>query len=261
MSLISQNNRIYWVIYQNDCLLLLKENNQFLSSIESILVDFENSYKINEINSCEYYCTELAQDIALPSTIHALPLKTALALLSDTDYGIAVKAYSVIQWEKNHQFCGCCGSRTLSQMNRFERSCSACKLSFFPRISPSIIVLIKKGDRLLMARGPHHPSGVYGLIAGFVEVGETLEAAVHREVMEEVGLKIKNLVYAGSQPWPFPHSLMMAFTADYESGDITINKDEIEQAGWYRYDQLPGLPSTKISIASKLIDDFISDFL
>ena len=120
-----------------------------------------------------------------------------------------------------------------------------------------MIVLIHQDDHLLMARSAHFPPGVYGLIAGFVEAGESIEEAVHREVKEEVGLTIKSLVYCGSQPWPFPDSLMMAFTADYEAGEITMDQVEIEDAGWYKYDKLPGLPSMALSIAMKLIDDFV----
>lgn len=108
-----------------------------------------------------------------------------------------------------------------------------------------------------MARSPHFAPGVYGLIAGFVDPGENIEEAVHREVKEEVGLKIKNLVYYGSQPWPFPDSLMLAFTADYESGEIVMEPGEIEAAGWYKYNNLPGLPSSTLSIGMKLIMDFV----
>jgi NAD+ diphosphatase len=118
-------------------------------------------------------------------------------------------------------------------------------------------VLIKKGEHLLMARGSHFPPGIYGLIAGFVETGENLEEAIRREVKEEVGIEIKNPSYFGSQAWPFPDSLMIAFLVEYASGDIQIDKDEIEEAGWYRYDNLPGLPSMKISIASKLLESFV----
>lgn len=109
-----------------------------------------------------------------------------------------------------------------------------------------------------MARSPHFLPGIYGLIAGFVETGESIEETVHREVAEEVGIKIKNLSYFGSQPWPFPDSLMIAFMAEYESGEIIIDKNEIEEAGWYRYDDLPGRPSMSFSIASTMLDNFIN---
>jgi NAD+ diphosphatase len=119
--------------------------------------------------------------------------------------------------------------------------------------------LIHRDDQILMARSPHFPPGVYGLIAGFVEAGESVEEAVHREVKEEVGLAIKNLRYFGSQAWPFPDSLMIGFFAEYESGDLLIDHSEIEEAGWYHYDQLPGHPSVTISIAYKLIKAFIAE--
>jgi NAD+ diphosphatase len=110
-----------------------------------------------------------------------------------------------------------------------------------------------------MARSPHFIPGAYGLIAGFIEVGESIEEAVHREVKEEVSINIKNLRYFGSQPWPFPDSLMIGFIADYASGEINIDHEEIEAAGWYKFDNLPGRPSTRISIASQLIEHFVAE--
>ena len=245
-------------IFQNEDILLLKNNELPANSdLKSITPDFLRRFELGSVNDKNYFCAELSQNTLIPETLHVLSLRDTLPLLNPGDYSMAVKAYSVIRWDKNQQFCSCCGNRTLTKDQGFERVCPFCHLSFFPRISPSIIVLIKKADHLLMARSPTFLPGAYGLIAGFVEVGESIEEAVHREVKEEVGIKIKNLSYFGSQPWPFPDSLMIAFTADYCSGDILINADEIEEAGWYRYDNLPGRPSTSISIASELIDSFI----
>src|SRR5690606_2224103 len=121
----------------------------------------------------------------------------------------------------------------------FERTCPTCHLAAYPRISPSIIVRIHKGDQILMARSPHFAPGIYGLIAGFVESGETLEETIHREVMEEVGIKVKNIRYFDSQPWPFPDSLMIGFTAEHASGDIQVDHHEIEHADWYGKDNIP----------------------
>jgi NAD+ diphosphatase len=195
----------------------------------------------------------------LPSGLGSVPLKKALGILGDTWYATAAKAFSILHWDKTHQFCGQCGKPTEAKIGTFERICNHCGISHYPRISPSIIVLVKKEDKIVMSRSLHFPSGAYGLIAGFVEVGETIEDAVHREVKEEVGLAIQNLHYFGSQSWPFPDALMIAFTADYLSGEIMIDQQELESAGWYRYDNLPGYPSSSISIARKLIDQFVKE--
>lgn len=249
-------------IIQNDELLLLKKNNElpFAEEIKPLAPHFLRRFELGTLNNLDYFCAEIDHGIVIPEAFNVLSLRPALSLLNDNVYRIAVKAYSVIRWDKNHQFCSRCGGRTVYKGAGFERSCMFCHLSFFPRISPSIIVLIKKADHLLMARSPHFLPGVYGLIAGFVDAGESIEEAVHREVKEEIGIKVKNLNYFGSQQWPFPDSLMIALTADYCSGDITINSDEIEEAGWYKYDNLPGRPQSSISIASKLIDSFINSY-
>lgn len=184
-----------------------------------------------------------------------MTIRDALNVI-DKDYmSLLVKGLSVIKWDKNHRFCGACAKET-TLTDHLERCCLDCQINYYPRISPAVIVLIYRGDQILMARSPHFPPGVYGLIAGFVEAGETIEATVHREVFEEIGIKIKNLAYYGSQPWPFPDSLMLGFVAEYESGEIVIDPNEIEHAGWYQYDQLPGLPSTSISIAYEMINKF-----
>ena len=254
-------HQAFWFIFQNNELLLLRENNTLPGDAEcaSVALYFLRRFQLGKLNNIEYYCAEMSKDVSIPDMFHSLTLRQALPLFENDKYGLAVKAYSIMNWDSNHQFCGCCGSLTTHQVKDFERQCPSCKLSFFPRISPSIIVLIKKENHLLMARSPHFPPGVYGLIAGFVNAGESIEEAVHREVKEEVGLTIKNLLYCGSQPWPFPDSLMMAFTADYETGEIIMDQDEIEDAGWYEYDKLPGLPSMALSIAMKLIDDFVME--
>ncbi len=247
-------------IFKKGELLLLKINNglPFVEEIKTLTPHFVRRFELGPLNNLNYFCAEIDQEIFIPEVFHVLPLRHALSLLNDNLICLAVKAYSVIRWDKNHQFCGRCGRRTVHKPPGFERSCMLCHLSFFPRISPSIIVLIKKTDHLLMARSPHFLPGVYGLISGFIDIGESIEEAVHREVKEEVGIKIKNLNYFGSQQWPFPDSLMIAFTADHLSGDIIINSDEIEEAGWYKYNNLPGKPQTSASIASKLIEAFVN---
>ncbi len=248
-----------WLIIRENEVLLNKKGTLPTSSETAFLhTTFSRHFRIGIFNGIEYFCAELSSDNVAPSEFTTIPLRKALSLFDPGQYGIGVKAYSILNWDKNHKYCGRCGGSTVHQGKGFERVCRTCQLSFFPRISPSIIVLIYKEEQLVMARSSHFPPGAYGLIAGFVEAGENLEEAVHREVQEEVGLKIKNLSYFGSQPWPFPDSLMVAFIAEYESGEIVIDQDEIESAGWYRYDNLPGRPSSAISIASTLLDSFVN---
>ena len=133
------------------------------------------------------------------------------------------------------------------------RACPACKLSVYPRVAPAVMALVRRGRELLLGRSPHFPAGMYSALAGFVEPGETLEQCVARELAEEVGVRVENLAYFASQPWPFPHSLMIAFVCDWAGGEIRPQEGEIEAAGWFDVLQLPKLPS-KISIARRLID-------
>ena len=138
------------------------------------------------------------------------------------------------------------------------KKCPNCGELFYPRISPAVIVLIKKGNEILLARSPNFPSGLYGLVAGFIEPGESAETAVVREIREEVGIEVKNITYFGTQAWPFPNSLMIGFTAEYDSGEVLPDGVEIEDAGWFSAEKLPVLPG-KISISRKLIDHFLQE--
>lgn len=251
----------YWFVFQNDLLLIVKnEEHNFLldtPSVEMFKNSFLRQHKLAQFDQFDVFCAEISKEISLPDNLDTLSLRKALEILGDDWYNIAAKAYAIITWDKNHQFCGRCGSPTKQTPGHFERQCTHCGLSFYPRISPSIIVRIHKDDEILLARSPHFAPGVYGLIAGFVEPGESVEDAVYREVQEEVGIQIKNLTYYGSQAWPFPDSLMIGFTADYAGGELVINETEIEDAGWYKATNMPGGPSSSVSIARKLINDFI----
>ena len=249
-----------WFVFQNNGLLLLSRHNQLPTDTDLMAISphFLRRFSLGERDGVHYHCAEISKTLPIHDEFQITPLKTSLSIFEPDKYGLIVKAYSILNWDKNHQFCSCCGNVTVLKAKAFERACAPCGLAFFPRISPSIIVLIQKEDHVLMARSPHFAPGVYALIAGFVESGESAEETVHREVLEEVGIHIKNLSYYGSQPWPFQDSLMIAFKADYASGDIVIDREEIEEAGWYRYDNLPGRPSTPASISSKLLDDYIS---
>ena len=183
-----------------------------------------------------------------------LGLRNLFGLMGDDFYQAAARAVQLLHWDHTHQYCGRCGARTETKAGEHAKTCPACGLLSYPRISPAVICAITRGDQILLARRP--AMKYFSVIAGFVEPGETLEACLRREIREEVGIEIKNTGYFGSQSWPFPHSLMVAFTAEYAGGEIIADGMEIEEAGWYKAKNLPPLPPP-VSIANRLINWFI----
>lgn len=193
----------------------------------------------------------------LPAGYEWLGLRSQLEQLSAPYFQLAGRALQIAQWYYDHQYCGRCGRST--QQDEIDRAkfCAHCELRFYPRISPCMIVLVTRGDELLLAHHQRASRIVYSTLAGFVEAGESVEDCVRREVMEEVGLTLGELRYFGSQPWPFPGQLMLGFFASYAAGDINIDPKEIVDAQWFRYDQLPTVP-VNASVAGQLIAHFVA---
>lgn len=171
-------------------------------------------------------------------------------------FDLLATAAGLANWRNEHRFCGRCGSPTQARSDEYAHECPRCHLRHYPRVAPCIITLVWREDALLLARSPRFAPGVYSTLAGFIETGESAEQALHREVAEEVSVSIGNLKYLGSQAWPFPHSLMLGYWAEYLGGAIQIDGVEIEDANWYPLDNLPALPA-KTSIARYLIDSFL----
>ena len=172
-------------------------------------------------------------------------------------FQLAGRGVQLAEFYRSHQFCGYCGHPMHPSKTEWAMLCSHCRERYYPQIAPCIIVAIRRGDSILLAQHTRHRNGVYTVLAGFTEVGETLEQTVAREVMEESGITVKNVRYVTSQPWPFPQSLMTAFMAEYDSGDIVIDTKELLDAGWYRYDNLPLLPEPG-TVARRLIEDTVA---
>ncbi|HOT79462.1 MAG TPA: NAD(+) diphosphatase [Microthrixaceae bacterium] len=198
-----------------------------------------------------------------PSDGAALDLFTLSVRAPEAEWVAAGRAVQIAEWARTHRFCGRCGSRTEPVPNERAMRCPECRLLAFPRVAPAMITLVTKGDpgpdqQVLLAHGVQFPMPMYSCLAGFVEPGETLEGAVVREVMEEVGVLVGNVTYRSSQPWPFPHSLMIGFRADWQAGDILCDPTEIVDAGWYTRDALPNTPPG-VSIARRLIDEWIAE--
>jgi NAD+ diphosphatase len=184
-------------------------------------------------------------------------LRAAMMAMPAPQMGVAARAAQVLEWDRAHRFCGACGTPTEALLHERARRCPACGQTAYPRITPAMMVLVWRPGEVLLARAPHFAKGMFSALAGFVEAGETLEQCVERETLEEVGVRIADLRYYGSQSWPFPHSLMLAFTARWAGGEIVPQQGEIEEAGWYRLDALPGIPP-RFSISGHLIRDTVA---
>jgi NAD+ diphosphatase len=204
------------------------------------------------------FCVELPETDTAPEGASLLGLREVYGRVPDDHFALAGRAIQILSWDKSHQFCGACATPTKLKDNERARECPSCGLVSYPRLAPAVMALVRRGGQLLLGRSPHFPPGMYSALAGFVDPGESLEQTITREVQEEVGLRVKNVRYFASQPWPFPHSLMIAFTCDYADGEITPDPTEIEDAQWFSLDALPRLPS-KISISRRLIDSVIAD--
>jgi len=192
-----------------------------------------------------------------PADGAALDLYSYFGRADEVEWLVAGRAVQLVEWARTHRFCGRCGERTQPQPGERAMRCPSCGLLAFPRLAPAMITLVTKGEQALLARGVQFRNPVYSCLAGFVEPGESLEGAVVREVREEVGVEVGNVRYWGSQPWPFPHSLMVGFTAEWESGEIDIDPREIVDAQWFTRDDMPPVPPP-ISIARKLIDAWLT---
>lgn len=201
-----------------------------------------------------------AVSISLPENVPAphilIGLREAYPCMAPEDYRAAAKASELMHWDRQSRRCGVCG-KPLVRDTEISKKCPSCGNEVFAQVSPAIIVLVRRGNAALLVHARNFRRHFFGLVAGFVETGESLEDCVHREVMEETSLKVKNIRYRRSQAWPFPNSLMMGFTADYESGELRFADGELTEGGFFTADNLPQLPAAP-SIARSLIDEWIA---
>ena len=252
-----------WFIFRGNELLVIEEGET--AALPTTPDDFDlirQHYlgKIEGETAVDCFAAEVTIETEVPPEMAFAGLRQLFTRLP-TDYiWLAGRAVQIIDWDRTHLFCGRCATPNEILPHERAKKCPNCGLITYPRISPAIIVRVDRVidgiPHLLLARNGRWRSGWYSVLAGFVEPGETLEECVHREVLEEVGIQLKNVRYFGSQPWPFPNSLMLAFTAEYASGDIVLEEEEIEDANWFTVDTLPNLPS-RMSIARRLVDDFV----
>jgi len=253
---------MYWFIFlSRNILLQEKEGTLCLPQGEEAPVELQPWTQVLALpeldgQPCRAFELNAPPKEGLPAGMKTVELRSTFPLLPAEHYRMAGKAAELIYWDQNTRYCGYCGAPTAMQ-TAISKRCTQCGKEIWPTVSPAIIVRITRNDQVLLVHARNFRRADYfGLVAGFLETGETLEACVRREVMEETGLTIRNLRYFGSQPWPFPSGIMVGFTAEWESGELRLQQEELSKGGWYSRDNLPHIPD-KSSIARRLIDDWL----
>ena len=254
----------HWLIFNRDQ-LLVPEEGDLLPLMSWSDLPFLHHYQdqVHHLHAADLplshplYIIDLGAESISAAGWRNAGLRELMTSEPPVTYETLSRAWQYVHFQRTHRFCGRCGSPTQPVDWEVAVQCHQCGHRCYPRVSPCTIVAVYRGKEILLARGVRHSNPkMYSIIAGFVESGESVEQATHREVGEEVGVKIKNLEYFGSQAWPFPHSLMMGYLAEYDSGDIVIDEKEIVDADWYHIDNLPMLPP-KLSIAGKILEALI----
>ena len=250
---MSNVNNVYWFIFFNDQLLLQKKGETYTIPYSiNPPVPVKNVLEVSLLEDMPACTASVDTPLEEPAEYLPMGLRASYDYLDPVLHKIAGKAYELIYWDQHSRFCPSCGTKTVMQTT-ISKQCPNCKYEIYPVVSPAILVLIRKGDAILLVHARNFRGSFYGLVAGFLETGETLEECVRREVMEETGLEINNITYFGNQPWPYPSNLMVGFIADYVSGTIRLQDEELSEGAFFTKDNLPELPR-KLSLARKMID-------
>jgi NAD+ diphosphatase len=228
----------------------------FLKDLAGRGIRLEEETYLGTLDGRQCFVGSLEDGCQAPEGLVLVDLRSLLDRLPPEQVRLAGRAFQLVRWMRSQRYCGRCGSKTEDEAAERAKRCPSCGLVVYPRISPAIIVAVTRDDRILLARAPRFKDGMYSVLAGFVEPGETLEECVSREVREEVGIEVRNIEYFGSQPWPFPDSLMIGFTAAFAGGEIRADPAELTDARWFGVNELPLVPS-RVSIARALIDWFV----
>lgn len=253
----------WWFIFHKGKMLVKLNDNgncvPYARSLRNLNIVPVRTQYLGIFDGHDCYSVEAASGAIPTEDMNYTDLRSLYDVLGEDLFFLAGKAAQIAAWDQTHQYCGRCGAKTDTMENERAKVCPKCGFTSYPRLSPAVITAIIKDGKILLAHNNGFRGNMYSLIAGFVEPGETLEECVKREVMEEVGIKVKNIKYFASQSWPFPNSLMVGFTAEYESGEISVDGVEIGDARWFDPNDLPNLPS-KVSIARKIIDWYLENY-
>jgi NAD+ diphosphatase len=245
------------LLYAGDGLILTAEGAELPRRRDVAALIPEATVHVGRFDGIAVETARIDRDTPLPAGLEATVLRALHGRVADEAWALAGRAYQLAEWDRTHRFCGVCGAPTVLRDDERSRACTACDFRAYPRHSPAVIVLITRGDdEVLLGRSARFPTGMYSTLAGFVDPGESAEDAVRREIREEAGIEITEPQWFGSQSWAFPHSLMLGFTAEWASGEIAADDDELEDLQWFTRDALPVLPPPA-SIARRLLDSWL----
>jgi NAD+ diphosphatase len=252
----------FWFIFK-DLNLLLNTQGDTLSIPETrdlgeCRTHLVRQQFIGSLDDRQCFTADMGDGVPKKEGLEAKNLRSIFNTMDEEIIWAAGTANQLATWNRNHQYCGQCGASCENKQDERAKICPTCGLINYPRLSPAVIVAVLRENKILLARNSRFRLPFYSVLAGFVEPGETLEACVAREIQEEVGITVKNIRYFGSQPWPFPDSLMVGFVADYADGEIKVDDAEITEADWFTPEDLPRIPP-RISIARQLIDWYIEN--
>lgn len=259
----SASDEDLWYVFQNDKLMVKEEGEDIKvlkrKDIEKLNLHIEKVQCMGAYEGCNCFCGEVEIEKEEFENYKFISLKALSSIFDEEKFSTAAKALLLLNWIKSNNYCGICGNRMEQKASKDERAmiCTNCNYTTWPRTSPAIIVAVTKGDKILLAHNRGFSEGVYSVIAGFVEYGETFEECVKREVYEETGIKVKNIKYFDNQPWPFPNSMMIGFTAEYLEGEIKEDKEEIIHADWFSKDEVEKVTKESKSIGYELIEWFM----
>jgi NAD+ diphosphatase len=252
----------WWFVFRGNTILVRRDPARvalpFVAHPQALGLDPLRTQYLGTLDGRHCFSAECPEDAEPPDDLHFAGLRSLFGVIDDATFLLAGRAVQIVDWDRSHRFCGRCGTPTERKENERSRACPSCGQTHYPRLAPVAMALVRRGRELLLARSPHFPPNMMSALAGFVEPGESLEDCLIREVHEEVGVVVNNLRYFSSQPWPFPHSLMIAFTADYRGGTVAVDGEEIKEARFFRADQLPRIPP-RLSIARRLIDAWVRE--
>lgn len=254
-----ERDQALWFAVRDDRLLVYRDGPvrvPLVEDLDELNLDIRFRWEIGDLYGTPCWAAEVGPEGEPPEGMEFRDLRSFFFGVDEDFFGMAGQAKQIVGWHTTHRFCGRCGGETEPVSGELAMRCARCGMMHYPRLSPAAIVLVRRGHEVLLARSPGFPKGMYSVLAGFVEPGESIEDAIVREVREEVGIEVTNVTYFGSQPWPFPNSLMIGFIVDYAGGELIPEPGEIEDAGWYSADDLPQLPP-KTSIARAMIDEFL----